>query len=439
MRKIHLLSFVSAAIIFLSGCQKQDAYVPPTPSAENYSSKVANDWMDAFRAGVKSEGKSPPQASRIYAYAAIALYQSVLPGLQSNKSLEGQIDGLNNFPSIQTAGKLDYTICANEAMYQIYATIFGTLKPENIQLMEKLHQNYLYETYNLGLDVKTNSIDFGKAVAAAVINRANNDNFAATRSLNYVVPSTSVDPSFWSPTNSVTSPLEPYWGTLKCFTMPNGGACTIPSTIPFSTTPGSPFYNQALEVVNTTDNLTQDQKDIAFWWADAPGATATPPGHWLALASQLIREKNITLGKSAEIYTTLNIGMADAFISCWHEKYRVNLLRPVSYIRTYIPGRSNWNTLIGTPPFPEYPSGHSVSSGAAATILTNYFGNISFTDATNVNLGLNARSFNSFTEAANEAGISRLYGGIHYREAIDKGLLQGKEVSRVVFEKIKLK
>lgn len=221
--------------------------------------------------------------------------------------------------------------------------------------------------------------------------------------------------------------------------MPNGGACSIPSSIPFSTTPGSPFYNQALEVVNTADNLTQGQKDIALWWADGPGATSTPPGHWLAIASQLIKEKNIPLGKSAEIFATLNIGMADAFISCWHEKYRLNLLRPISYIRTYLPGRTTWTSLIGTPPFPEYPSGHSVSSGAAAEILTKYFGAIPFTDLTNVGLGLSTRSFNSFTEAANEAGISRLYGGIHYREAIDKGILQGKEVSRVVFEKIKLK
>ncbi len=439
MRKIQVLSIFSATIIFFSSCQKKDAFVPPTPDANTYSSKVATDWMDAFRAGVKSEAKSPPQASRIYAYAAIALYQSVLPGLQSNKSLEGQIDGLNNLPSIQTAGKLDYTLAANEAMYQVYATIFGTLKPENIQLMETLHQNYLYENYTLGVDVKTNSIDFGKAVAAAVIYRANNDNFASTRSMSYVVPSTSINPSYWSPASAVTAPLEPYWGNLKCFTMPNGGACSIPSTIPFSTTPGSPFYNQALEVVNTADNLTQGQKDIALWWADGPGATSTPPGHWLAIASQLIKEKNIPLGKSAEIFATLNIGMADAFISCWHEKYRLNLLRPISYIRTYLSGRTTWTSLIGTPPFPEYPSGHSVSSGAAAEILTKYFGAIPFTDVTNVGLGLSTRSFNSFTEAANEAGISRLYGGIHYREAIEKGILQGKEVSRVVFEKIKLK
>ncbi len=133
----------------------------------------------------------------------------------------------------------------------------------------------------------------------------------------------------------------------------------------------------------------------------------------------------------------LNMGMADAFISCWDEKYKMNLLRPVSYIKTYKAGQSAWTSYIGTPPFPEYPSGHSIASGAAADILTRLYGNVAFTDSSNTGLGLAPHTYNSFTQAANEAAVSRMYGGIHFREAVENGLLQGKAVSKTLVQKIR--
>jgi hypothetical protein len=151
-------------------------------------------------------------------------------------------------------------------------------------------------------------------------------------------------------------------------------------------------------------------------------------------------KNNLGLGETAQMYAMLSVGMADAFISCWNEKYRMNLLRPISYIRQYIPGNQNWSSFIGTPPFPEYPSGHSVASGAAADILGKIFGkNVSFTDNTNVGFGFQSRNFQSFSQAAEEAAISRLYGGIHYRKAIENGLTQGREVSKTLFLKLKFK
>jgi hypothetical protein len=438
MRKFYPLILLAVAITFLQSCRKNDTEFVVQPDAENFDAKVAVDWMHLYQRVVQSEAKNPPQASRIYAYGAIGLYQSVFPGMRGYRSLEGQVPGLINLPYADMSGRIDYTVASNEALYLIASKIFVALKPENIQKIEGLHKSFVDESQlKLPADLVSNSKQFGARVADAVLNRANNDNFASTRNLSYTVPTT--HPSFWAPTSAVTVPLEPYWGKIKCFAMAEGGACTIKSTIPFNTTTSSEFYKQANEVLTTSFNLTTEQKAIASWWADNGGQTATPPGHWVAIADQLITRQNLNLAKAAEIYTTLNIGLADAFISCWDEKFKLNLLRPVTYIRNHISGNSNWSPMLPTPPFPEYPSGHSVASAAAGEILTRLIGEVSFVDSANTYLGYAPRSFKSFRDAASEAAISRLYGGIHYREAIEKGLMQGKEVSKAVFEKIKLR
>jgi hypothetical protein len=214
---------------------------------------------------------------------------------------------------------------------------------------------------------------------------------------------------------------------------------SVPSEIPFDSTVGSPFYNQALEVYTISQQLTQSQKNIALWWADGSGSTATPPGHWVAIENQLTTDLNLNLQQAAEMYALVGISMADAFICCWYSKFKFNLLRPQTYIRDYIPGAPTWSPFIPTPPFPEYPSGHSVCSGASAEILTKLFGNLAFVDKTNTNLGLNPRYFNSFYDAANEAAISRVYGGIHFREASEKGVLQGRMIAQDLMIRIKLK
>ncbi|MDB5192873.1 MAG: phosphatase family protein, partial [Segetibacter sp.] len=260
-----------------------------------------------------------------------------------------------------------------------------------------------------------------------------------TRSMSYTAPSPLLNPANWMPTGAATNPLEPYWGKVKCFAMATSAACTIPSSVPFSTVPGSGFHNMATEVYNTVKNLTTEQRNIALWWADDAGATSTPPGHWVSIIGQVVNTKNIGLGKASEAYALVTMSMADAFISCWDAKYQYNLLRPVSYIKQHIAGGNTWSTVLNTPPFPEYPSGHSVASGAAADVLTALFGNIAFTDQTGASLGYASRSYTSFHHAAQEAALSRLYGGIHYREAIDNGLVQGKEVAKAVFNKIKMK
>ena len=168
--------------------------------------------------------------------------------------------------------------------------------------------------------------------------------------------------------------------------------------------------------------LSPEQEAIARFWSDDPGATPTPPGHWISILTQVVRALDLPLDRAAEAYALVGIAVADAFISCWNAKYRDNVLRPVTYIRRLID--PDWTPLLITPPFPEYTSGHSVQSAAAAHVLSKLFGRLAFTDRTHERRGLAPRSFGSFMEAAREAAISRLYGGIHFRAACERGFDQ---------------
>jgi hypothetical protein len=151
----------------------------------------------------------------------------------------------------------------------------------------------------------------------------------------------------------------------------------------------------------------------------------TPPGHWISIAMQVLDNEEAPLDRNVDVMARLGITVADAFIGCWDAKFKYDLVRPVTYIKRNIDKK--WETLLITPPFPEYPSGHSTQSGAAATVLTAVFGeNYAFEDRTHEADGLIPRKYASFWTAAEEAGISRLYGGIHYRAAIVEGLQQGR-------------
>jgi hypothetical protein len=235
-------------------------------------------------------------------------------------------------------------------------------------------------------------------------------------------------PAHWVPTSLISQqqlPLLPKWGANRTFAMPSGKTCGLPAPPGYSEEKASPFYVEALEVRDTVMTLSPEQRAIARFWSDDPMLSPTPPGHWMSIALQILDQDKTDLEKSVDLLARLGISLADAFIGCWDAKFQYNLIRPVTYIRRVIDPR--WEPLLITPPFPEYPSGHSTQSGAAATVLTRLFGeDFSFEDKTREGDGVKPRKFPSFWAAANEAGISRLYGGIHFRSAIEQGLQQGR-------------
>jgi hypothetical protein len=233
--------------------------------------------------------------------------------------------------------------------------------------------------------------------------------------------------------------MEPYWSELRPFVIDSLDNYSAVQPFEYSEDKDSEFYKQAMVVYNETKELTAWEIETANFWADNPGQTGTPPGHWFSIMRQLINQKDLILSETLEMYVLTNISMADAFISCWKDKYETMVIRPETYIKRIID--ESWQNIIVTPPFPEYTSGHSVCSGAAAEILTIVIGdNIPFIDRTHENqYGFEARRYSSFYEAADEAAISRLYGGIHYPMAIYNGIDQGKNIGRDVANSIKMK
>jgi hypothetical protein len=209
-----------------------------------------------------------------------------------------------------------------------------------------------------------------------------------------------------------------------------------PAPPAYSTDPASVFWLETTEVYDAVQNLTDEQLVIAEFWSDDPGKTATPPGHSISILKQILEDENADLATAAEAFAKLGMGVHDAFISCWNAKFVYNLVRPITVIHEQMDPA--FEIPLSTPPFPEYPSGHSVQSGASAQILTSLFGsNYAFTDRTHesrTDIDGSPRTFNSFDEFADEAAISRLYGGIHFRAAIEKGVEQGKEIGKNISE-----
>jgi PAP2 superfamily len=384
---------------------------------------VAVKWMELLYDQVEAQGISAPAASRLYAYAGVTVYQAILPGMPTSFSLSGQLNDLPDTPYADENEVYDWASSANAALATVLS---GILPKESSRAISTLRQSQTAaREREVDEDVVARSLKFGDEVGKVILNWVAGDNYAQTRDLVWEMPTGY--PSYWVYTREGQKAVEPFWGEIRPFALSDADACAVDSTMPFSSEEDSTFYIQALEVKNVGDNLTDEQKDIARFWVDTPGETGTPAGHWVLIENQLVDLLDLTLERAAHMYALVGVALGDSFISAWSLKYQLNLLRPITYIQTYI--EPNWNSLIASPGFPEYPSGHSVVSGAAGDVLTYLFGTVAFTDRSGRKHGLDDRSFTSFQAAASEAAISRLYGGIHFRAAIEGGLRQGQCIS----------
>jgi len=307
---------------------------------------------------------------------------------------------------------------------------FGNTGPTGQRAMKAMEAR-LAEMSAAGLpdDVVARSVAFGEAVGAHVLAWSLEDGGAVVENMGFPFKhALNTEPGAWAPTSLVAqqqAPLLPQWGNNRSFAMPNGASCPLPPPPAYSEEAGSAFHAEALEVYETAKTLTPEQTAIARFWSDDPMLSPTPPGHWIFIAMDILDAKGADVAERADLLARLGITLADSFIGCWNAKYEFDLIRPVTYIRRVIDPA--WQPILITPPFPEYPSGHSTQSGAAAAVLTAHFGaNFAFDDATHVDDGIAARSFPDFHAAAEEAAMSRLYGGIHFRAAIERGLDQGR-------------
>lgn len=425
-----LMGFLFA--IVQNSCKKDDV----TPETADFSSEVATEWMDLLLKLTKEgTGFTPPVAARAFGYTGLTLYESVRYGMPGYKSMAGQVNG---FSAAMLPEKDDeeyhWGAVANSATATIIKACYSNASVDNLTAIENLEN--LFNTHHFASEatqeVLDRSIAFGKEVGAAMVAYAASDNqvecFKSNFPASYVPP---VGDGLWKPTPpAFQAALQPYWGGVRPFLTENVGG-VLPTPPPaYSTDPSSKFMLEATEVYNVVKNLTPDQLLIAQYWSDDPGKTATPPGHSISILKQVLEKENANLAEAAEAFAKVGMGVHDAFISCWNAKFTYNYVRPISVILEKIDPA--FTVPLTTPPFPEYTSGHSVQSGASAQILTDLFGeNYSFTDRTHesrVDINGAPRSYSSFFEFADEAAISRLYGGIHFRAAIEVGVSQGKAI-----------
>ena len=373
---------------------------------------------------------SPPVASRALAYLGITAFEAAASGSSNLVSLAGQLNGFERVPERQGNAVHAEAAVMHAALSHACTSLFANTGPTGQRAMAA-HAKKLDAAISVSLpaDVAQRSAAHGQAVAAYVLAWSDGDGGAKIDNLGFPAEYALIDgASHWVPTNLQNlqqTPLLPGWGKNRAFAMPAGDSCGLPPPPAYSEKTDSAFYREAEEVVRVRRGLNAEQEAIARFWSDDAMASPTPPGHWISIALQCLSREGAGHERSAEVLALLGIALADAFIGCWQAKYEHDLLRPVTYIRRIID--PSFEPLLVTPPFPEYPSGHSTQSAAAAAMMTRLFGeNFAFEDDTHARDGLPARRFGSFWQAAEEAGISRLYGGIHFRAAIERGMDQGR-------------
>ena len=378
---------------------------------------------------------TPPVASRSFAYVGVAQFEAVASGAPELHSLAGQLNGFSA-PPPRPDGVIDEAVVVQAVLSASIRSFFFNTGPTGQRAMTAVEAKLTAEVAEgLAPDVVERSRAYGAAVATHVLTWSKTDGGAVIENMGFPYEYTlNAGPERWVPTNLVRqqqAPLLPNWGNNRTFATPSGKACPVPPHPAYSEDPASDFYKEAMEVYQAKAALTPEQTVIARSWSDDPMLSTTPPGHWVSIARQILERDAAPLAQQAEVMAKLGVGLADAFIGCWDAKFQYDLLRPVTYIRRVID--PTWEPLLNTPPFPEFPSGHSTQSGTADVVLTALFGeDFAFDDNTMEPDGLPPRSFTSFRQAAEEAGISRLYGGIHFRAAIALGLAQGRCIGAYV-------
>lgn len=428
-------------VLLLTACKRENvdyAAKASDPELFHSSFKALTDVIvhDIF---------SPPVASRIYVYSSIAGYEAARWKDTSFHSLAGRITHLTEGPAPDTSREYCFEMASTLAMLKVgKALIFSE---DSIQKrIDQVKRDY--QATGMPEEVFERSAQFADSVAAHILRWSGKDNYKQSRSFpKYSIQS---DPATWRPTPpGYMDGIEPSWNKIRTMLMDSASQFKPePPTAYNVTDKNSQYYKEAMEVYTVVKNASKEQIDIANFWDCNPyklnvtghvmHATKkiSPGGHWINITGLACRQAKAGFLPSVKAYAYVSLGLFDAFISCWDEKYRSNAVRPETVINEQID--PEWLPLLQTPPFPEYTSGHSVASGATGVILTDLFGDqFSFVDNTEVEFGLQTRSYTSFEQAVQEASISRLYGGIHFMPAIKNGVTQGKAIGVMVLERLR--
>jgi hypothetical protein len=444
MKKIMVrVAIFFMAITILDSCQKIDEITSiengnlghgHLKQTKSYSSDVVFKWMDMqlrlYRTNPTPIGGLPPD--RYFAYSAIALYESVVPGMPAYRSLSGQLTDMPMMPQTLPGYEYYWPECANAALAALTRDVLPNTPDVNKASVDSL-EKALNDAYQMQTDTAEfhRSAKFGKDVALLIFNWSKTDG-AAHANDPYVLP---VGPGLWVPTPpAFAAPFGPYWGNNRLM-VPNSLDGSAPQAPPvYSEDPSSDYYKMEKDVYDISQTLTPDQLATALYYRDNPGFGG---GHYLGTLKSVLEQENPKLDFTAFVFTKVSIVIIDAGIGCWQQKYKYNQERPITYIRGVL-GFSSWNPVFATPNHPDFPSGHSDAAGAFSEIMTGLFGpDYHFIDHTYDYLGMAPRSFNSFDAFAQDVGNARVYAGIHNRISCDRALLQGKKIAQNINNSVK--
>lgn len=386
---------------------------------------------------------TPPVAARIYAYTSLAQYEAMRFAQPGNPSIAATYNGFGQLPEPEKGKEYDFYLAALKA----FTTVAYNVRIFAVDSLKMYEESELEQFRNaLSEEVFDRSVSFGTAIGDQIIKRAATDQYKEIRSMPKYIGS-NIDGK-WRPTSpDYQDAVEPYWMKIHPFSMDSASQFLPSPPPPFSKDTTSPFYKMVDEVYSVAKNITPEQKEIARYWDDNPfvvehsghmmfaNKKITPGGHWMGITAIACRKSGADAIKSARAYAMVAPALLDAFISCWDTKYRYEYVRPITLINEW--KEQHWDSFLQTPPFPEYTSGHSTISGAAAAVLTGLFGdNFSFLDDSDKEYIGMTREFKSFNDAAAEASVSRLLGGIHYRASLDTGLAMGYKIGAQLLGKV---
>ncbi len=429
-KAIRFLFSIGLSGTFFSSCKQQQPL-----SLDN--TKLQHRCVHRLTDVIVYDIFTPPVAGRIYAYSNLAYYEALRFKDAGAPSITAKLKGFDAIPRPDKNKEYDFTLAAVKSFFTVARAL--TFSKDSLTITE----TSMVKAFENALDqpVYNNSIALGDSIAAIILKRAAVDNYKKTRGM----PRHSVfkQAGKWQQTPpDYADAVEPNWRMIEPLLLDSAAQFKAAAPPPFDLNNNSQYYKELMEVYTVSKNISPLQDTIAHYWDDNPFVTehtghlmyaykkTTPGGHWMGIISILCQQANADEIKTAGAYAYTSCAIFDGFISCWDEKFRSSMIRPITVIRENI--APEWNSLLQTPPFPEYTSGHSVITAAASTVLSRLFGEaVAFHDTTEMEyLGLQ-RSFSTIQQAADEAAISRLYGGIHYRSAISEGKKQGQQVGKL--------
>jgi hypothetical protein len=438
--KAKFFSIALISILFIS-CKKEKSIVVTT---DEYHAAIDNVTQimihDIF---------SPPVASRIFVYPNIAAYEIMAQNSKTYVSLQNQLNGLDSIPKLDSKSGVNQPLAALVAHMELSKQLVFSE-----EIVDKFRDSLYQKWTDENEEEFTVSKEYGLKVAERIKKWMAKDNYKETRTMSKFSVYAN-QPGRWQPTPpAYMDAVEPHWGEIRTLVLDSAAQFKPIPAFAFSLDKKSPFFKEVQEVYDISNEMVKKGDDseeikIAQFWDCNPYVSVsqghmmfakkkiTPGAHWIGIVKIAAKKSNADFAKTVFAYTKTSIGIFEGFISCWDQKFKSNVVRPETVINQNID--ENWKPLLQTPPFPEYTSGHSVVSTCSAIVLTSVFGdNFSYTDDTEVQFGLPKRNFGSFKDAAQEAAMSRLYGGIHYRAAIVNGIDHGKNIGNFIVEKLNM-